>query len=268
MHSPLLLQLLTSFLVGGLFIGLISLLAERASREVAGLVLSMPSTMVIAYFFLGLYLSPEAIKETVPAVPFALGGSYLFVASYVYMANAFRVKLWLNIFLSTSIGTLLWLLIALPLVIFEIRSFWLSLLGCIPLVSLSYYLLAIRPKHTTQPIEEHFTLLQIIARSIVAGCIIAFIVFISKVSGPLWGGVFSVFPAAMLSSILIVHTHRGPQFLFHVLRTMPLAAPTFILYALISGWAFPLYGVWIGTVIAYIGSGAYLVVVHRMIRIE
>lgn len=56
-----LIQVVTSFIVGGVFIAILGFIAERSSPKVAGIVLSLPSTMAISFFFIGWTLSPSKI---------------------------------------------------------------------------------------------------------------------------------------------------------------------------------------------------------------
>jgi len=72
-------QTLTAFVVGGLAIASISLIAERVPRAIAGVVISMPSTMVVGLFFIGLVNSPEAVSANMNSVPITLTGAVIYV---------------------------------------------------------------------------------------------------------------------------------------------------------------------------------------------
>ena len=61
MTPLLLLQLITSFLAGATFIALITFLVERLPTKLAGLVITIPSTMVVSLFFLGWSVGPEQV---------------------------------------------------------------------------------------------------------------------------------------------------------------------------------------------------------------
>lgn len=69
-------QLIVSFLVGGLFIALQTLIAERVSTLWRGVVLTIPSTLALGLFFIGLAKSPQDVVEASQIVPIALGIDY------------------------------------------------------------------------------------------------------------------------------------------------------------------------------------------------
>jgi len=72
------LQLITSFFVGGSLIALLSFIAERASEKMAGVIISLPATISISYFFIGWVLSPVKVAEIAPAAPVLAGGTLMF----------------------------------------------------------------------------------------------------------------------------------------------------------------------------------------------
>ncbi len=48
------LQLLVSFLVGGAITAVLSLVAEKSHTKIAGVIVALPSTIAIGYFFIAL----------------------------------------------------------------------------------------------------------------------------------------------------------------------------------------------------------------------
>lgn len=59
-------QLITSFLVGGAVIALLSFIAERVHKRIAGIVLAFPTTVALGFFFLGWTLSLLMPLPTLP----------------------------------------------------------------------------------------------------------------------------------------------------------------------------------------------------------
>jgi hypothetical protein len=260
----LLLHILIAFFVGGGFIALLSLLAERATKQTAGLILSLPSTAAIGFFFIGLTASPESIAAFALGYPSAGAACYLGAAAYAYLAlrigtTSIRSMTWC--FLSLVI---VWFVFSLPMLLMPKMPIALSLGIWTAYVLLSHYLLAVRPVVDTAPVELHFTRGEIFFRSILAGTLIASVVFLSKTLGPVWGGLMSAFPAAISSTLLIVHRSHPPRFLFHVLARMPAAAPTFLIYVFLAAWTFPRIGVVAGTIVTYAMSVGFLVILNRL----
>lgn len=252
MNNILLLQLIISFIIGGSFVALLSLIAERVSSRFAGIILAFPSTIAIGFFFLGWTLSPQAAAKIVPATLLSLGFSVLYPIIYVYSA------IWCSKFISSkiqqiifcfSISTLFWLVLSLPIVILKINNLALGIVGYIVLALLAHVLFSTKKenKSSLQP----YTLKQKIYRSAFIGLIIALAVFFGKTFGSFWGGAFATFPAAFSSSLIILHWYYEPQKLFSVVRKVPLGSLSLCTYLLTVMIAFPLFGFVFGTIIAY-----------------
>jgi len=58
MNKLFIIQLITSFIVGGIVIAIISFVAEKANKKISGIILTFPTTMALGFFFLCWTLSP------------------------------------------------------------------------------------------------------------------------------------------------------------------------------------------------------------------
>jgi hypothetical protein len=255
-----------AFLVGGGFIAIVSLLAERADKRTAGLILSLPSTSAIGLFFVGWTVSPHAVMDFAFGFPTAGGACYLFAVVYVYAAQWLRGNSFPRILLCMLIACIAWMALSLPMILMPRQPILLSIGIWGVYVLSAHYFLAIRPKAETAPVTIHFTGREILFRSIIAGTLIASVVVLSMKLGPLWGGLMSAFPAAISSTLLIVHRAHEPKFLFHIMRMMPAAAPVFVIYVFLAAWTFPRIGVIWGTAVTYVVSVCFLLAVHKLTR--
>ncbi len=257
MTTPFQLQLLTSFLVGGGAVALISLLAERASARTAGFLLSLPTTVAIGTFFIGWTLGPEGVAKAIPVMPLSLGIDVAYTAVYVYVA---RLQLAKRHSVMTALGSALsfWALLALPVAMYEVSDLRLSLLVYVVFTIATHFLLIRLPCPESESDIVRYTPLQKAARAMVSGSLIVLIVYLSKTLGPVWGGVFSMFPAANTSAMVIIHWQRDVGVLTKVCRMIPLGSPTFLVYVFAALWAFPRFGIVMGTVISYGITAAFL----------
>src|ERR1043166_8360259 len=89
MTTSLAIQLLISFVAGGCFITLLAYLAENSSEKNAGIIMMLPSTIVLGYFFLGITTSAEKVVEVVPATLIPLGIVIFSSVIYIYCALFF-----------------------------------------------------------------------------------------------------------------------------------------------------------------------------------
>lgn len=252
MNKLFVIQLITSFIVGGGFIALLSFIAERVSARVAGIIIVFPSTSALGFFFLGWTLSPEAVVKVIPTTLIPLGLAVLFPALYVYIAEFcakfLKKKVW-QIIVSFTISISIWFLLSLPVVILQFSNLAVGVMGYVLLAVLAHSLL--HHKNYTKPISLTYTLSQKIGRAAFAGFIIVLVVFLGKMLNPLWGGMFSMFPAALSSSLMILHWYYDPKSLFPAIQRAPIGSIAVLVYMFTAMLIFPTVGFILGTIISY-----------------
>jgi uncharacterized membrane protein (GlpM family) len=90
-------------------------------------------------------------------------------------------------------------------------------------------------------------------RSILGGCIIALVVFLSKTLGNIWGGLFAVFPAVFTSTFVIYYHLHGKAVIPAVAKSVFFPGSVgFILYTWVATLTFPEIGIWLGTLACYV----------------
>jgi len=87
MNKLFIIQLIVSFILGGGMVAILSFLAERAHKNIAGVILAFPVTLALGLFFLGWITSPEQVSKIIPSMLFPLSISLLFVTGYPYIAE-------------------------------------------------------------------------------------------------------------------------------------------------------------------------------------
>ena len=248
-------QLITSFIAGGVFIAFLTFISEKVDARVSGIILALPSTAALGFFFLGWSLSSEVVSYITPSSFIPLGLSVLFVAVYIYLANfmgRFINSKLLQIILCTVVSLFVWFALAVPVILYKINNLIVGIIGYGILITITHWLL--HRKNFKKPVSKMYSFKQKIGRSVFAGFMIALVVFFGKTLGPIWGSVFAVFPAAFLSSLMILHKYYNPENLFSTFQKIALGSITLLGYLLQVMLLFPLTGFAIGTVIAYAGS--------------
>ncbi len=259
-------QLLASFFVGGGVITVLSLIVERVDKKYAGLILASPTTTVLALFFLGLTIGSENVQRIIPATFLPLGISILFAAIYFYWAiflHRFHLKKIQEIVLTYTLSIFFWLLLILPVIFLRFSNLLWGIAACLALISLTHFLLSFFPHKITAPNIVTYTFSQKVGRGIFIGLVITLIVYLGKTLGPFWGGVFSVFPGAFSATLPIFHWYNEPRNLYAFVKGIPLGALSVIIYLLSALFTFPALGYGWGTVVAYIVSLFYIVIVSK-----
>jgi len=248
MTSLLFIQLVVSFVVGGCFITFLSLLAERTSENIAGIIMMFPSTIVLGFFFLGLATSAENVALIVPAtlIPLGLGisSSAVYIYCSLFVSKYFTSKI-TQILATFLVTNMIWLVLASPFAIWRFKNFTLGTIGFFTLIIITHLILN---QNGVSPISRpKYTKIQILIRAVFTGSIIATVVLLGKLLNPFWGGVFTMYPAAIIATLIIFHFYYEPRQLFYFMKKVPIGSLSVLVYAIVSMLLFPEYGIAIGT---------------------
>lgn len=254
------LQLTLSFIIGGIAIALLSYIAEKVPKRLAGVVLPLPSTVAISYLFIAIVLSPEVIRDIAPATIMATGVIVLFVLAYLYLARLPKKKS--HSMLLAGVGSLtLWFLGSIPLALYEFSHLGYALLGYGMCTIIGYVLLTKRVAVVDIPTSNTYTKTALATRALIGGCVISLAVLLSKVVGPFWGGIFSGFPAVFTSTLLILHFYHTPAFLARTFHNIPLGLTVSLVFPLSAAYAFPAFGTLGGFILSYAASVVTAIVI-------
>lgn len=248
--DPFWLKALFSVVVGGGWITIATILAEKYGSKLGGVIAGLPSTSFIAYLFLswteGIAFTAEATK----IAPYSLGVTTLFIVVYVALLRRFHfwIALW---------GSLLfWFLGILGISLLPYGNI---LVGtCFFIISFGlacYFLERVFhiPSHGQKNLE--YTSRDILLRAGVGGGIIFFALVLAKYSGAFWGGAFALFPALMTATMIITYYDHGKEFSAAILKVIAYSgSSTVLIYSLGVGYFYPLCGVFYGTVLSFILS--------------
>jgi hypothetical protein len=256
------LHLALAFVVGSSWVTLTTIAAARFGSKAGGFIGGLPSTAVVSFFFIGLSQTPAVASQATTVFPLAYGITGLFLVLYATLATK---GFWLAL-----LGALfVWLTLTALLVLFDVKNYSLSLItyGLILLISL--YVLEKELGLVSFPKGKiSFSPWQTAWRGAFAGLMVAFVVFITRFGGPIFGGIFSAFPAVFISALLISYQSKGIE--FSRAMTKPLLVTgmiTIVVYSIGVRYFYPTAGLVFGTLLAYAIStaSAYFtgVFIHR-----
>lgn len=258
-------QVISSFIIGGGFIALLSFIAERANSHFAGIVLAFPSTAALGFFFLGWTLSSDDVARIIPSTLIPLGLCLLFPVLYIFFAELlvnFCIRKVSQIAITFIVSTITWLVLASPLAISKFSSFTLGILGYLALAILANFLL--HRKNYEKPPTLTYTLNQKIGRAVFIGLIIVLVVVLGRTLNPFWGGVFAMFPAAFSSSLMVLHWYYDPKSLLPTFQTIAIGSISIFMYSITVKFVFPWLGFVFGTFTAYSVSLITAAIISRV----
>ena len=250
-----------SFVTGGLFIALQSLSAEHTRGIVRGILLTIPSTMAVGLFFIGLTKSPLDVSHTALVLPAIMSLSFLFATTF-----ALTSRLHAATSIVLSLGA--WALSGTILFHYPPQSFAYSVilslaifLGC----ALIMRLITNKRTFTASP----FTVQQILLRSLFAGSIVALTVILARFSGNVLGGLFAGFPAVFSSTFIMYRYLHGGEVIPAVVYTtlMPGYGGMLSFVAIMYYAAVP-FGIVGALIVAYLGTFTFnsiYYVVHKRV---
>ena len=99
-------------------------------------------------------------------------------------------------------------------------------------------------------------------RMALSGGMIAFAVLMAKVLGPIAGGVFSFFPAVMLSSLVISYRSHGAAFSAAMMKAIYIISWTSIIYTIVVRYTYGPLGLGYGTLLSLAISFATGVLIY------
>jgi len=259
MDSLFLLKLVLSFIVGSLWITAGTVLAEKYGTKVGGFIAGLPSTILISLFFIAWTQSLEVAVEATTIIPVIGGINCLFILTYIFLVK-------INFWLALCGALFVWSALSSWLVAIQFNNFALSLMLYVSLLVISYHIVEKAAKVKSESGRViRYTVSIMVFRGLFSGCIIVLAVVLSKIGGPLLGGMFAMFPAMFIGTLFITFFSHGASFSSAVMKASIIGAISVVLYGVTVRYTYIPLGLWQGTVISIavsFGSGFF---VHRFI---
>jgi uncharacterized membrane protein (GlpM family) len=150
----------------------------------------------------------------------------------------------------------IWAVLSSILFIVGFENIFLSvILYVISLVFSFIFLEKIRKIKSHTKVKVHYTKKKILIRGILAGTVISVAVFFSNIN-PILSGIFSIFPAIFLSTMIITYMEHGPGFTSGMAKSMIFGSQTVMSYVVAVYFLYPKVGLVFGTIFSFLISSA------------
>jgi uncharacterized membrane protein (GlpM family) len=242
----------------GVTIGMVltlSLVAERVSPRVAGVLSGYPLGAAIALFFIGLEISPEFAARSAVYTLAGLAASQVFVYCY-FMASTRFSRCTILASSAAALGgyfAAAWMLHPIP---FSRTAAVLAATGSMLLFAVLFR----RIPNVAIARSVRFTPAVLLLRASLAAAIIVGITAAAKAVGPAWAGLFSAFPTALFPLMLIVHMTYDKAHVHTLIKNFPPGLGSLIAYGVSVSYLYPAWGVGWGTLAAFGIATLYLAV--------
>lgn len=238
------LRILISFVVGALWIGGLARAAEvlgaKGRQQLGGLLLAMPSTIVIGLFFIQWANegNPAKVHAAVVNSFAGLGLCVLFPLAYLAIARwtqGHRLSFAITI-ISTPI---LWLAFAEILILIRSKypSPWIAIAFCFLSIIVAHF--GLRTENPPLIPKRPMSLGEWALKAIIPGLVLAGVAALSKVFQN-WSGILAMFPAAIGTSLVLLHGRlRDPHALRGLVQGVPLGSLAIATHAGVAAWTLP-----------------------------
>lgn len=259
MEKAFLLKIIISFIVAGIWIGGATLLTERLGSKKGGLISNLPSTVLIALVFVALVQDAQFAAKATDAVPIGMLIDTLFLLIFIILLKygliktvLFSLSTWFGLaFLAQKIHSSN---IALNIILYFITA--------VASYIFLEYVVKIPAKGKNL---KKYTPGSLIIRALFAGSVVAGAVFISTFAGTYWVGLFSTFPAVMLSTMVILTVTQGIDFARATGKIIVLSSTNIIIYAIGVSFTYPSLGIALGTIVSFALAFIWILLLHPLI---
>jgi hypothetical protein len=231
-------------------------LPKNYGTKIGGLIAGLPSTILISLFFIAWTQSTHVAVDATTIIPIIGGINCLFILAYIFLLR-------LNFWVALGGAFFLWASLSFGLVVIGFNSFEISLTGYVVLVVISHTIVEKSLKVRSEPGRQmRYTPAIMVFRAIFSGFVIVFAVVITKIGGPLMGGMFIMFPAMFVGMIFMTYFSQGTVFSAAVMKSSILGAISVVIYGIMARYTYIPLGFIGGTATSIIVSFASSYLIH------
>lgn len=237
----------------------LSVLAENVSPKVAGILSGYPSGSAITLFFFGLEVSPDFAAESAVYNMIGLSATLSFVYIYYIASRHFKKH---NILLSSLSAIIGYFIIVSLLHGIEINKYIAILIPILFSFIYIYLFKNIKNINIQTKVKLNYRILFV--RAFLAALIILLITSVPKFVGSTWAGLFSAFPTTLFPLMLIIHFTYSKEHVHTVIKNVPIGMFSLIIYSLTISIVYPLFGIYMGTIISFGVATIYLIAYKKV----
>jgi hypothetical protein len=267
------------FISGSILIASITVIAEKKSPKIAGILMSLPVITFLSLIFMAMSQGVDFAGHA------ALWNPIGAIADLVYMgffAAGIKIPEYIDkkqngkyrsgtsdniqeVFCGLITGFAGYFVSILILSKLSISSGWVSLIFLWFSAIISYKIFQRFPDMKIAP-KKLVSSKDILFRCLFGGSAVAAIVILGDSAGYLWGGLFSSFPGTITPVLVLLHLKNGKEMSYSVIKSSPIGLSATGLYSCIVWVLYPLYGILIGTLVSYMAVLGFLYFIKKTVN--
>jgi len=259
--QPFVFNLVLSFVVGSVWVTAITIIAERFGSKIGGFVGGLPSTIVIALLFIGITQSAKDASQAAVMIPMVMGVNGFFIV--IYLATVRR-----GVRTGLISAVVFWLITTGIIVLAGLDELGISIVGWLVMLVIFYYITEhVMLIDSKGGFKVPYSFNRMLGRGVISGFIISLSVLVSRLAGPVIGGIFSTFPVIFTSTLYITYRTGGAEFSRAVAKALTLSGMINVgVYAIVGHFAYLHTGLVSGTLITVLVSGFSASFSYRVIQ--
>jgi uncharacterized membrane protein (GlpM family) len=259
--DSLLLHLILAFVIGSLWVTIITIIAEKKGSVLGGILGGLPSTSALSFFFIGINQSSTAAIQATTVFPLIFGVTSAYLFLYAFFAQK-------GFGLGISVALIVWFAVSGLVIASGLRNFAISLVVGTVICVITYYSFTkkLRLRNLAGGIKL-YRFHEIILRGIGAGSLVLISVLLSQTGGPIVGGIASAFPAVFTSALIILNKSKGTEFSRAMAKPLVVCGIlTIIPFSVAVRYLYPSLGIWFGTLASYALVTPLAVLSYRIVQ--
>lgn len=260
MDDVFLVKLFISFIVGGIWTVLATVLADKYGSKAGGVIAGLPSTGLFSLVFIAWTQDISSVTASTTMIPISVGVEMIFLVIYIYLV---RRGFYLALIASFSV----WFLLASLLFFSGFNNYLGSIVVYFITLLICGYIAekVIRTRSIAKGQKIVYSNKIFIYRGLLGGFIVSLIVVLSKLISPSLGGIFTGFPAMILSIILITYFTQGAEFSAATMKSSVFSLSSLVLYSVLVRYSYGPFGIVVGTLLSVAITFIYAYLFYKYI---
>ena len=260
MDKVFIIRVIISFFIAGFWIASATLFAERLGTKIGGLITNLPSNILISLLFVVIVNDISFVINAVPAIPIGMTIDTIFLFIFV-------IILQYGLVLSTVISLIIWFMLALLATFLNYDNLFFNVIFYIIITLITFIVVEKVIKiPSVKKSKKKYTTIQMLIRALFAGSVVSSVIILSKFFNPYIVGIFSTFPAVLLSTMIILGINQNKEFAQATGKVLLLSSSNIIIYGLAVYFTYPKLGFTYGTIVSFILAFLWIWLFQPIVR--
>jgi len=260
MDKIFIVRIIISFFIAGFWIAVATLLAERLGSKIGGLITNLPSNILISLLFIAMINDTSYVIHAVPTIAIGMTINTLFLFCFISILQYGLVT-------AAIISLLVWFVFALIAMFLNCNNLFFNVIFYIIVTLIVFIILEKLIKiPSVNKSAKKYTKTQMLLRALFAGSVVSSVIIISKFFNPYVVGIFSTFPAVLLSTMIILEINQSKAFAQATGKVLVLSSSNIIVYGLAVYFSYPKFGIVLGTIISFMLAFLWVWLFHPIVR--